>query len=605
MFKALSFRFRFFFGFILLIAGAMASMIYIYNKLQIARSIAAQGLDSGKPGINDIDQALVEVNTLLGTVTRSVASADLQKDFVDRVKKLEGFVTDASANPGVLVGSEEAAKVARRLASVSEGTMQDLFARHRNIKSMLFSVYRSAVVAKRFDVARQFGLILTAAESTPYDGAEATMVQLRSRLSQIEGYLASHLTVSDYKTSLATQVDALKVEMGLYLETYQQLSAMQEKRKTDLSTIASLLRGIKRESAEKRREFGQSLRAYVFRSKMIIFTFLFFGLTLAGFLYWTLAARVRRVVAGAVRYMTYWFNPAGTVSTYIAQEETLPDDEFTHLHQALDVSFRKLVSLRREDAMMRRLINVPFLLVDKNRFAVFWNAAFSKLIRVKAFEEMGKVNVALLLPTDAVERCFFEKGPVSDLSSISVGERKVQVRLRCEPVNGTDGEIDYVLVNMQDLSEQGSIPAIEAREQLGYVAIAAKQIAAGEVPAEPSPVLAPETQECLHVLRKLGLEQQESMSVLNAQLHTLMFRVRKEGELKQSIHQRTRKLAEQLSRSSDSESAKKAQRLLDISSASLQLQAQIEDTFKSVMRLSESSESQRSNSSPHPPAQAS
>lgn len=606
MMKQMTLRFRLFLGTGALIIASMASTAYLFKHFQAVKEKALAALSQEKQPVEAVRALEEKTKILIDLIPQSISSRKTQDDFRTSVEAVQKELADIKVSTAA-IDFEDARKVLRRLDDHAEKSQEDLFLHYRNMKAVAFNIYRGGVTSHRYDLARNFGILINSLDNTAFNVADKTVLNLKTRLQQIETFLASNVAGGEYKSGLIAQIQSLKTESTSYLETFDALQQLSTKRKEDLKTLSSMFKGHLKILLDEKEDFVHAVRMHTFRSVVTIVGLFLFSVFWAGFAVWLVRARLRRVVSSSIKYMGYWFNQTGSLSSYEAQKDMLPDTEFKNLFQALDISFQRIIALRKEDQMIRRMVNVPFLLVDKKKFSVFWNTAFTKMAKVRAFEEMGKVDTALLIPMDVVDRCFLEKKQVEELLSIPAGDNKVPVRMTCNPVQGVDGSIEYVLVNIQDLSDHGHIPSIDLKDQMHHMSRAISVLRAGGIPEDPDEGATAETLDCIRKLRECALDQHEFLSIVVGQMQTLMFRVMKEGQLKTNIHKRMQQVHSEISVLNDGQASvssiqvksaeSKAQKLVDIGRASLELQVQIEETFRAIIDLAQKKKADTSKAS--------
>lgn len=600
MMKQLTFRLRLFLGLGVLTIGALACAGFLFKHFQALKGKALIALSQEKQPVEAIRIIEEKTRILTESIAQSTISRKTQDEFRHSVEAIQRDLADIKTVPSS-IDFEDSRKVLRRLDDHADKSQEDLFLHYRNLKAVAFNVYRGGITSRRFDLARNFGILINSLDNTPSGSAEKSVQNLKTRLQQIESFLHSSVPNGEYRAGLLAQIQSLKTESVAYLEVYEELQQLSNKRAEDLKLLSSMFKGHLKILLDEKEDFMNAVQMHTFRAMMALAALFLFSMVWAGGIFWMLRQRLRRVVNSSIKYMANWFNQTGRLSVYEPHKDVLPDADFKNLFQALDVTFQRINSLRKEDLMIRRMVNVPFLLIDRKKYAVFWNTAFTKMAKVRAFEETGKIDTSMLIPTDVIDRCFLEKKQVEELLSIPAGDTKVPVRMTCNPVQGVDGSIEYVLVNIQDLSAHGHIPTIEAKDQVHYLAKAINVLREGGIPEDPIEGATADTLDCIRKLRECALDQQEFSSIVVGQLKTLMFRVMKEGELKSNIHKRMLQVRDEIAVLNAEESSvssikvksaeSKAQKLVDIGRASLELQGQIEETFKVIIDLAQKKKS--------------
>jgi hypothetical protein len=449
---------------------------------------------------------------------------------------------------------EEGKKLLAGLHSEKQTSTEDLFVQYRNMKSTAFNIYRLAWNNKWMTVAKTLGLAINDLDNLSYAAGEKAASGVNAKIGQLSAYIAGAPMAQSEKLMLLGQLTALKAQADRYLESITLGEKLSEKRVADLKKTGTLLKRFNDAQSKNMLSFGEIARAELFRALLAFLGFVLFSFFWSWISIRRFSTHVRGVAAHVTKQVTGWITQGGNVAVQGFRTPERPDAELSEVYHALDQAMRKMNAIRKEDILVKRLLNVPFLLVHRGRQAIFWNSALSILAKVRALEETGPVPYSNLMvfttaqgkPLDPIERAFAENHEVSQLALLRAGDDGIAVHAVCTPVAGPDREAEYVMVHIRDLRDENRKAEADLDRQLESVRKAVGSIRAGFIP-DPAPQGARRpVVECMKVLSELAVEQQEKSGALAGQIETMKNRMSREADLKRLVFGRMSALRDEV-----------------------------------------------------------
>ena len=448
-------------------------------------------------------------------------------------------------------------EVRASLAAIIEAKTEqvdDLFVHYRNLKATSFNFYRQAWSNKWMGVAKQLGLVISDLDNLPYQSADKASVSVNSKIQQTVGVITHSTLGQETKIALFSQLNTLKSLAAKYNEALLRSEALKGKRLEALKALETKLQKYNDIQGKGLVQFGNDSNSEVLKTVIATLFFILFGF---GWHVWSsrrFGKRVLGVSQTISRQMTGWIATGGGV---VAQGFNTPEraeQEFVETYRVLDQTMRRVNTLRKEDILVKRLLNVPFLLISRQKQAMFWNSALSILAKVRALEETGPMPYRNLLRftdgqgrvMDPVEKAFTENKETTALALLHIGNDGIAVYVACTPVMGADNQPDYVMVHLRDLREENRRFEGELDRQLESVKLAIQEIRAGRLPQPTKTAVRKPVAECLGVLTSFALELQEKASVLAGQIDTMALRMEREAGLKKNVHGRMEQLKTEL-----------------------------------------------------------
>ncbi|MEW6056944.1 MAG: hypothetical protein AB1540_10050 [Bdellovibrionota bacterium] len=458
---------------------------------------------------------------------------------LDDVKALKKENSDKSL--------DEAEKLLEGLSQNKSRTAEDLFVHYRNLKTTTFNLYRLSWANKWMQVARIVGIAVSDIDNLSFQMGERAAAGVISKVSQLTAVVTRSTLPHHTKIMIFGQLEVLKQRASRYIEACQQF---QTEKATRLEVLRRLSAALKRYNDQQSKtfvDFANDAHADVF--KAIVMFLLFVSLSTLWFIFSTgrFSKHLSQLSAHVVEQLTHWITVGGNVSAHEFKVPERPDAELVEVYRALDQTMRRVNSLRKEDLLVKRLLNVPFLLVNRNKQGIFWNSALSILGKVRALEETGPVAYGNLVRftdvqnkvVDPIGKAFSENKEISQLALLRVGDDGVAVHALCTPVHGADGQVEYVMVHIRDLRDENRRAETELAKQLESVRTAIQRIQTGLLPTDPAPGTRAPVVECIRLLKGFALELQESAATVAGQIQTMAERMGREGQLKKTVFTRT------------------------------------------------------------------
>ncbi len=449
---------------------------------------------------------------------------------------------------------DDARKSLNVLITAKSDAMEDLFVQYRNLKTTAFNAYRMAWANKWMMIAHNVGLLINDLDNLPYHAGEKAAASVYSKIGPLSSLITNSPLSQDSKLQLFAQLSTLKNQVGQYTDAIQRSEKLKIQRTDDLKSLAGTIKKYNEAQGKSMMQFGNEARSEVFKG---VLAFLFFILFAMGW-YWVVLRNFMGHLTGVTTHITQqfttWLSPGGSITTEGFSEPEEADAEFREAFQAIDKMMRRMNSIRKEDILVKRLLNVPFVLVHRNKQAIFWNSALSILGRVRALEEMGPVTYTNLLrftsiqgkAVDPIEKAFTENKETSQLALMRVGDDGLAIQAICTPVLGADHQAEYVMVHIRDLRDENRRAESELDRQLECVRTAIEFVKAGKVPPEAGPTLRKPVVDAVQALKQHSLEVQEKSEVMARQLEAMRTRMSREAQLKKSVHGRMEQVREEV-----------------------------------------------------------
>lgn len=486
-------------------------------------------------------------------VQTSVESEEANEQFKKRLQSLADDLKTLSRDESDKTIEEAKTSIASMIEAKAE-PVEDLFVHYRNLKTTAFNLYRQAWANKWMGVAKQLGLIVNDLDNLPYQSADRAATSVNAKSQQLVGYITRSALAQGQKLHLFGQLAGLRTLVTKYNEALTRADALKAKRLETLKGIEAKLEKYNGIQGKGLMQFGNEahsevLKALIASMLLILFAIGWYVLSLK-----RLAERFRAVAFVISRQMAAWVTNGGGIAAQGFKPPAKPDAEFAETYQILDQTIKRVNGLRKEDILVKRLLNVPFLLVSRQKQATFWNSALSILAKVRALEETGPLAYRNLLrftdgqgrAIDPVERAFAETKECTQLALLRIGNDGIAVHVVCTPVMGADNQPEYVMVHLRDLREENKRFEIELEKQLEIVRAAVHEIKAGKAPSSGAGGMRKPVAECVHLLKAFSLELQEKASTLAGQLETMTSRMEREAGLKKNVHGRLEQIKEEV-----------------------------------------------------------
>lgn len=482
-------------------------------------------------------------------VQSSVESEEGNEQFKKRLVSIADELKTISKDEPDKALDESRALVTEMIEAKSE-PVEDLFVHYRNLKTTAFNMYRQAWGNKWMGVAKSMGLIINDLDNLPYQDAERAAASVNAKVQQLVGYITSSALQQDMKLYLFGQLTTIRNLASKYTEALARSQTLKTKRLEALKTLEAKLEKYNNVQGKGLMQFGNDAHSEVLKALIATMLFVLFAVGWYALSVKRLSERVRQVAFIISRQMAGWISNGGSIAAQGFKPPAKPDVEFAETYQILDQTMKRMNGLRKEDILVKRLLNVPFLLVSRAKQAMFWNSALSILAKIRALEETGPIAYRNMLrftdaqgkATDPVERAFNENKEITQLALLRIGNDGIAVHVVCTPVMGPDNQPEYVMVHLRDLREENRRFENELDRQLDNVKAAVQQIKDGQSPNITAAGLRKPVAECVSLLKAFSLDLQEKAATLAGQIETMSSRMEREAGLKKTVHGRVEQI---------------------------------------------------------------
>ncbi|MBI3543586.1 MAG: hypothetical protein HY075_09965 [Deltaproteobacteria bacterium] len=446
---------------------------------------------------------------------------------------------------------DEIKKQLNALISAKQEPLEDLFVHYRNLKTSAFNVYRAAWANKWMTIAHNVGLIINDLDNLPYHAGEKAVASVYAKISPLIALITRSPLSQDAKLQLFGHLNTLKAQVAQYNEAAARSDKVKEQRLEDLKALATTLKKYNESQGKSMLQFGNEARTEVFKAMIAFGLFILFAMAWYWFALSTIGAHVRAIADHFTEQFKGWLSPSGNSTASGFTQPEKPDAELLEAYRAIDQTLKRVTALRKEDVLIKRLLNVPVVLVNRNKQAIFWNSALSILGKVRALEELGAVPYANLLrftsvqgkAVDPIDKAFADNKEVAQLALMRVGDDGLAVQATCTPVLGADHQAEYVMVHIRDLRDENKRAEAELDRQLECVRSAVEFVKAGKVPPDAGPSLRKPVVDTVLALKSHALALQEQASIMAGQVETMRSRMEREAGLKKTVHGRVEQVS--------------------------------------------------------------
>lgn len=527
-----------------LTGGFLASGYNLY-KFQQYESKVARIMSGDQKSImmGRVLQARVKATHEL--VQGSVESEEGNEQFRKRLVSISDELKAISKDEPDKALDESRALIGEMIEAKSE-PVEDLFVHYRNLKTTAFNMYRQAWGSKWMGVARTMGQIINDLDNLPYQDGERATASVTAKVQYLVGYITRSSLQQNMKLYLFGQLTTIRNLAAKYNETLARAQALKAKRVESLKALESKLEKYNNAQGKGLMQFGNEAHSEVLKALFATLLFVVFAAGWYALSIKRLTERVRQVAFTISRQMAGWISNGGGIAAQGFKHPEKPDVEFTETYQILDQTIKRMNGLRKEDILVKRLLNVPFLLVSRAKQAMFWNSALSILAKIRALEETGPTPYRNMIrftdaqgkAVDPVERAFVESKEITQLALLRIGNDGIAVHVVCTPVMGPDNQPEYVMVHLRDLREENRRFENELDRQLDNVRAAVQQIKDGKSPSIAVNGLRRPVAECVSLLKSFSLDLQQKAATLAGQIETMSTRMEREAGLKKTVHGR-------------------------------------------------------------------
>jgi len=487
----------------------------------------------------------------------SVNSEVANNEYRERIKVLgDELQTWLKEQPDTNTNQQDELKRALNAIKDTKGdALEDLFVSYRNIKTNAFNLYRLSWANKWMTLARTMGLIVSDLDNFAYHDGEKAGLSVLSKINSLTAVVTSSALPQASKLQLFGQLGQLKQQVARYNDALHKAEKAREGRVAELKLLATMIKKINDAQGKSMMDFRNEAHSEVIKGFIGFMLFVIFGA-----FWWFVSLKFAadatvRVAKHISKEVSAWITAGGNIASQGFKMPPSPEIEFKETYHVIDQTMRKVNSLRKEDILVKRLLNVPFVLINRTKQAIFWNSAMCILGKVRALEETGPLSYLSLArfttaqskAVDPVERAFTENKEVSQLALLRVGDDGIAVNVVCTPVLGPDHQAEYVMVHIRDLREENKRSEAEVDRQMDIMKSAIKQFVAGKIPTDSTQTARRSIAEAIRILKQHAVELQEKAGVMASQTETMRERMAREAEIKKTLHGRMAQAKEDVS----------------------------------------------------------
>ncbi len=483
----------------------------------------------------------------------SVSNQSANESFIERIKGVDADLKALTTE----IDDQNLQEALKAIAPISRNgkveVLEDIFVYYRNVKAVAFNLYRTCWANKWMNAARAIGQVVQDLDNLPYHDAEKGLSVISAKIITLTGYITRVDMSNESKVLVLGQLAQIKTTIDRYGEAVSQAEKSKEVRESALKKALVSLRLYNEAQAKGASQFIARTQEDFVRS--LLWIALSAIVALGWHMFWT-RRNGKRVVAATeslVMQCTQWIQSGGALSATGTKAPLNTDVEWKPVFESLDQVHGKLSALRREDQAIKRLMQQPFILVNRARQAVYWNSSAAAFLKSRSVDESGPVHYMTLLRfpvkdgkavSDPVEKAFQDKAEVTRGIEVVSGPEIVSTRILCTPVPDAEGQADYILVQLRDLRDEFKLIDNEITRQLASVKNAVRAVQEGKVPDDVAIDVRPAIRDSVENLKHIAIEHQEHKEMITGQLAAALERLSREGGLKKNVHGRLRQITE-------------------------------------------------------------
>ncbi len=496
---------------------------------------------------NMIDGQLLEAKAkaLESVIENSVSSAEGNDEFKE---KLNIVLQD--------IKSLEIKNVKLDSLDDIKKTPEDLFIAYRNIKTTAFQIYRTAWANKWMNLARMVGMILNDVDNIPYQNGDKAFSSINTKITQITAMVTTSAIPQPSKLTIFGYLSGLKEKIVKYSESFEKSVKLKHLRESFVNKIVSDIHDYNSIQTKNLSKFTSGNSNVVMIAFMVFMT----ALLLSIILYWLnlkgFSKHINETFGSINKQLSNWFTPSGTVTIQEIKKPRYLDYELTETFEVLDQIIKKVNNLRKEDAIVKKMLNVPFVLISKStKKAVYWNSSISNLGKIKSIDEMGATPYINLIKftdiqnkvADPVEKCILDGKESTSLLLFKSGPDNIATQVMVTPIlNSYENEIEYIFVQIRDLREENKRLEAELDRQLETVRVACNELKSGKIPTPASKSVRLIIQNAIESLRSFAIVHSNKQENVTHKIEEVWEKVTRENQLKHKLQEKFQSIANEM-----------------------------------------------------------
>lgn len=489
------------------------------------------------------------------------ASIELSKDLF--IPKIQSVVQDL--NQILKEHPDYSLETSKDLLSVLGQQSQsesstDLFVQYRNIKALTSNLNRSAVMHKWLNVAKSTSLMAQDLENLPYDSAHRALDAVSPKIAALKRFLVVIKIAPEIKSGILGQLDQISNSLTKYNEELSRSEKNKEARDTTLKRCLALIRTFNEQQTQGAMRLGTRAQDEYMKSVLAIacaflFCIIWYGVSTSG-----LKSRMKINIEYIQKSLQEWSakDPL-TISGFPSYSGV--ENEWKEVHGCLDQFLVGYSKSRREDLILKKTFGTPYLLLDANRTAVYWNNTLCNLLKIRSFLDTGSLSYVAHFSgiltngrstLEPVEKAYSERTPQVRLVEILIKGEKGLIEVSANPILDREQQIEYVLVQIKDVREEFKKIDNELSKQCQTLNYAISDLRRKKSPEIAVDGMRKAVVECLQNMKDFAVEIEEQRQVQEGRIQILCDRLAREGHLKKSILGRTEQVRGDLQKASDS-----------------------------------------------------
>lgn len=410
--------------------------------------------------------------------------------------------------------------------------LDDLFILSRNLKLSVFHLYKTAWNYKWMTVASLAGQLLNDLENTPFYSVQGTLSPLSTKIEKLVQVVAQSLLSSEAKAIAFGQIETIQKSLMQYKNAIQKKDKILENRQEQIELVIQQLR----DAQDQRQKLAHNVESEENQKDYLYFALGLIGLVSYGLAIFFFPSYLSKQALDFQENLRTEFKKS---MEGLKQEKKwfpfLPNSKMAgEFRKAISFCF----SLFKEHA---EFLSVSYLAQSQfSRPFCILNGKGEVLHKSQGLERLCPSEIKCA--TYAGEIIDFTQcaGPRTEECLLKSGESILPISLRIQPFRDEHQEIQWVLIEIEDLRDRERLVTQELERQMKYLHLAAEKMSRGELiqTDQTVPGVHQLIQSGVHEIHQLVLSAHEKVSLFKDKSKILQEKIQKEIEFKQDILKR-------------------------------------------------------------------